>query len=149
MLQREIEDFLPAHPVNYFRDCVHRQDYVSPLAKPLCGGAEQQWCIYMFVWERGSSIYRVNWSFKTTLILSCSPGRTVRGDSSLSRGWLWGCRMGRRCCIIINLSVETLGAGGKGEQGHEAVWTVSTRMSAGSLASPRVMRPPKPVFFVW
>ena len=53
MLQRKIEDFLPAHPVYYFKDCVHRQDDISPpVEASSCGGAEQRWCIYMFVWER-------------------------------------------------------------------------------------------------
>lgn len=49
MLQRKIEDFLPAHLVSYLRDCTS-----TGLCQPSgrvssCGGAEQQWCIYMFV----------------------------------------------------------------------------------------------------
>lgn len=60
MLQRKIEDFLPAHPVYYFRDCVHRQDYVSPLAKPLPVVEQSSGGVFICLYERGSSIYRVN-----------------------------------------------------------------------------------------
>lgn len=60
MLQRKIEDFLPAHPVYYFRDCVHQQDCVSPLAKPLPVVEQSSGGVFICLYERGSSIYRVN-----------------------------------------------------------------------------------------
>lgn len=54
MLQRKIEE-LPAHPVSYTRDCVHRQDYMSlPVVEQSSGG------VFICLYKRGSSIYRVN-----------------------------------------------------------------------------------------
>lgn len=74
MLQRKVEDFLAAHPVSCFRDCTS-----AGLSL-----AEQRWCIYMFVWEDHLYI-ELNTKNKTTLMLLCSPSRTVK---RLSRGWL-------------------------------------------------------------
>lgn len=50
MLQRKIEDFLPARSVYYSRDyTVHRQDYVSLLAKPLPVVEQSSSGVFMFV----------------------------------------------------------------------------------------------------
>lgn len=51
MLQRKIEDFLPAHPVYYFRDCTSTGLRQPSGKASSSGGAEQQWCIYVCMRE--------------------------------------------------------------------------------------------------
>lgn len=60
MLQRKIEEFLPALLVYYVRDFVHRQDYMSPLGKPLAAVEQSSGGVFICLYKRGSSIYRVN-----------------------------------------------------------------------------------------
>lgn len=105
MLQRKMEDLLPAHLVSCWRDCAHHQDCVSPLAHSLPAVELRRSGVFICLYERGSSIYRVNGTGKlkktantytythlhththtqkrkkTTPMLSRSPSRTVK--------WTW------------------------------------------------------------
>lgn len=92
MLQRKIEDFLPAHPVYYFRDCVHRQDYVSRQSLFLWWSRAA--VVYLYVCMREDHLYielieqekpthtHTQKSTKTTLMLLCPPSRTVKRTSN-------------------------------------------------------------------
>lgn len=109
--RERLKIFLPAHPVYYFRDCVHQQDYVSPTAKPLPVMEQSSGGVFICLYERGSSIYRVNWTGKTNKHKKENYTDAVifakqncKEDFRLSRGWLQGCRRGQWPSSCLSIS---------------------------------------------
>lgn len=76
MLQRKMEDLLPAHLVSCWRDCAHHQDCVSPLARSLPAVEPRRSGVFICLYERGSSIYRVNGTGKLKKQPTLTPTHT-------------------------------------------------------------------------
>lgn len=73
---------------------------------------------------------------KTTLMLLCSPSRTVKRTSDKVEDDCRGEATRGQCPSHHQSISKTLPGGREGEQGPEATVSVYTRKSAGSLASP-------------